>query len=331
VTGQHRGETPRLSLSAFGLSLLADTPPPGAWETHPWREPGLQLRRSTAQAIEESWSGPATIGWEGFIDGAPFVVERGVQGDHRFVHGDRPDRGGAPSAQTRAIHHLSADASVLQCAPCGSADPSWWRLVLDSVLFTVAQVQGYEALHAAALATPEGTIAITASTGGGKSTLLAEMLGRGPALMADDVLILESRGAESPVLAHPAPPLMTLPSASIASFGEAQPLQTICSIEDERWIAFPVHQAPLPLKAIVVLDRRQEPTRPGPQPSLTKIEKPLAALMASMLKFPRTPERERARFEIASTIASTAGLWRLTADPQTPPDVLADTLMAVEL
>jgi hypothetical protein len=322
---------PRLGLSAFGLSLLAETPPPGAWETSPWREPGLHIRLSTAEAIEESWSGPATIGWAGFIDGAPFVVERGVLGDHRFVHGALPEREGAPSAQTRAIHHLSADASMLKCAPCGSADPSWWRLVLDSVLFTVAQVQGYEALHAAALATSDGALAITAGTGGGKSTLLAEMLGRGPALMADDVLILESRGPELPVLAHPAPPLMTLSSACIASFGEARPLQTICSIEDERWIAFPVHREPLPLRAIVVLDRRHEPNRPGPQASLTKIEKPLAALMASMLKFPRTPERERARFEIASTIASTAGLWRLTADLQTPPHVLADALSAVEL
>jgi hypothetical protein len=331
VIGEHRGEVPRLGLSAFGLSLLADTPPPGAWETRPWREPGLRLRLSSAQEIEESWSGPATIGWEGFIDGAPFVVERGLQGDHRFVHGAPPDSDGAPSAQTRAIHHLSTDAAQLLCAPCGSADPSWWRLVLDSVLFTVAQVHGYEALHAAALATSEGTIAITAGTGGGKSTLLAEMLGRGPALMADDVLILESRGTESLVLAYPAPPLMTLPSTSIPSIGEERPLRTICSIEDECWIAFPVHQEPLPLKAIVVLDRRQELTPSGPQASLTKIEKPLAALMASMLKFPRTPERERARFEIASTMASTARLWRLTADLQTPPNILADALMAVEL
>ena len=55
-----------------------------------------------------------------------------------------------------AVHHLSADASVLQCAPTDPTEQSWWRVVLDSVLFTVALLQGYEALHAAAVATPDG-------------------------------------------------------------------------------------------------------------------------------------------------------------------------------
>jgi hypothetical protein len=295
------------------------------------REPHLELRRSTAEAIEDSWSGPAAIGWEGFIDGAPFVVERGLDGDHRFVHGARPDRGGALSVETRAVHHLCADMSVLQCAPRERNDPTWWRLVLDSVLFTIAQLRGYEAIHAAAIATPEGVIAVTAGTGGGKSTLLAELIGRGPVLMADDVLVLESRGSESTVLAHPAPPLMTIPTMSIARLGEAKSPRTICSIEDELWIAVPVHPGPLPLKALVVLDRLPQPGLAVSQASMSRIEKPLAALMGSLLKFPRTPERERARFELASAMASTAGLWRLTADLRTPADVLADALLSVEL
>ncbi len=76
-----------------------------------------------------------------------------------------------PTVETRAIHHLCASGRVLRCAPTEPADPRWWRVVLDSVLFTVALLRGYEALHAGALATPGGVIAITAATGGGKSTL----------------------------------------------------------------------------------------------------------------------------------------------------------------
>jgi hypothetical protein len=87
-------------------------------------------------------------------------------------------------------------------------------VVLDSVLFTVALLQGYEALHAGAVATPDGVIAITSAAGGGKSTLLAALLQRGLALMADDVLVLESRGTEA-TLAHPAAPLMTVPAAPV--------------------------------------------------------------------------------------------------------------------
>lgn len=318
-------DSPSPALAAFGLSLLIDPTPPGAWETQPFREPSLQIRSVAAQEIEDSWSGLAEIGWQGMIDGAPFIVEQGIEGDHRFVHGVHPDDRGVPVDGTRAVHHLGADASVLQCAPSHPADPSWWRVVLDSVLFTVALLQGYEALHAGAVATPDGVIAITAASGGGKSTLLTELLGRGLPLMADDVLVLEPRGTEAP-RAYPAPPLMTIPAARLATLGGAGPLKTICSLDDEHWIAVPVHPEPLPLKTLVVLDRR-----PGVPLSLQKIQDPLAPLMGSLMNFPRSPQRQQTRFEIASILASSTALWRLTADLDTPPDVLADTLLAGEL
>jgi hypothetical protein len=348
-------------LAAFGLSLRFDVAPPGAWvaRAHGGEAgirgaaslPSLEIRSSvSAQAIEDSWSGLQEIGWEGVIDGAPFVVERGIAGDHRFVHGAQPDRHGTPSGgtpsdrpravdhlspsnETRAIHHLSSDASVLQCAPADPADPSWWRVVLDSVLFTVALLQGYEALHAGAVATPDGVIAITAASGGGKSTLLLELLGRGLALMADDVLVLEARGIDfslSP-LTYPAPPLMTIPKTRLTILGEnnlgennySDTPEIICSLDDEHWIAVAVYPEPLRLKSLVLLDRQ-----PGLQLSLEKIEDPLAPLMGSLMNFPHTPERQRTRFELASTLASNTTLWRLTADMDTPPDVLADTLLA---
>jgi hypothetical protein len=334
---QKVGGAPRLGLAAFGLSLIADVPPPGAWQARPVRKPSLQIRPVTAQAVADSWSGFQEIGWEGVIDGAPFVVEQGVEGDHRFVHGADPDQNGAsfdrtgtPANAIRAVHHLSPDASVLQCAPADPADPSWWRVVLDSVLFTVALLQGHEALHAAALATPDGVIAITAASGGGKSTLLSELLGRGLALMADDVLVLDPQGTEPP-LAYPAPPLMTVPTARIPILSEAAAPQTISSLEDERWIAVPVYPEPLPLKALVVLDRRPGSPQSGSPPGfalIEKIEDPLAPLLGSLMSFPRSPVRERTRFELASVLSRTTTLWRLTADLDTPPDVLADTLLA---
>lgn len=313
-------------LRAFGLSLRFETPPPGDWEAQPAGEPSLQVRTATRQAIADSWSGLDAIDWEGVIDGAPFVVERGRAGDRRFVHGAHPDHSRTHADGTRAVHHLCASASVLQCAPSDPAEPSWWRVVLDSVLFTVALLRGYEALHAGAVATPDGVIAITAATGGGKSTLLSELLRRGPALVADDVLVLESRGAEVP-LAHPAPPVMTVPAARIPMLRGTAPPETIASFEEERWIAVPVQSEPLPLKALVVLDRLPGSQLSGRQTTLKKIEAPLAPLLGSLMSFPRSPERQRTRFELASALASKTALWRLTADRETPPDVLADTLL----
>jgi len=394
--GQQTGAARQSDLAAFGLSLRFDVAPPGAWQARTSREagvpdeasplgaaslPSLEIRSSVStQAIEDSWSGLREIGWEGVIDGAPFVVERGVAGDHRFVHGAHPGRhgipsGGTPADETRAIHHLSPDAGILQCAPADPADPSWWRVVLDSVLFTVALLQGYEALHAGAVATADGVIAITAASGGGKSTLLSELLGRGLALMADDVLVLEPgdfvvkredseagrgdsvahpRGTDfslstpppfSPVT-YPAPPLMTVPSGRIPILGErnlgesslgggnlgagnlresnySNTPEIICSVDDEYWVAVPVYSEPLPLKTLVVLDRQ-----PGLKLSLEKIEDPLAPLMGSLMNFPRSPERQRTRFEFASILAAKTTLWRLTADMDTTPEALADTLLA---
>jgi hypothetical protein len=315
------------SLTAFGLNLRPETPPPGAWEPRPRPrlEPSLEIRPVTAQTVEHSWSGLEAIGWEGVIDGARFVVERGIEGDHRFVHGAPPDERGAPVEATRAVHHLSAEASLLQCAPSHPDEPSWWRLVLDSVLFTVALLQGYEALHAGAVCTPAGVIAITAASGGGKSTLLTELLRRGSTLMADDVLMLETRGTETP-LAYPGPPLMSVPTARAPMMSERNRVETICSLDDELWIAVPVHPEPLPLKALVVLDRR-----PNLPTALTRIADPLAPVLSSLMRFPRSPERERMRFELASVMASETALWRLTAALDTSPSALADVLLRKEL
>ncbi len=307
----------RAGLRAFGLGLLANMPPPGAWVAAPLAEPSLRLREAPAAEIAECWSGPDAIGWEGTIDGAPFVVERGRAGDHRFVHGELPNQQGTPAGGTRAIHHLSADAGTLRCAPADPDEQSWWRVVLDSVLFTVALLRGYEALHAGTVATPDGALAITAPTGGGKSTLLYKLLSDGLTLMTDDVLVLEASGDRSP-LAHPGPPLMTVPADALPLPGA-----TIASIDEERWIAVPVHPYAIPLSALVVLNRSR-----GLATSLHPARDPLAVLVGSLLRFPRLPERERTRFEVAGAIAAHVPIWELCADPSVTPGVLASLLRA---
>ena len=307
----------RMGLRAFGVGLLADMPPPGAWVAAPLAEPSLCLQAATSEEVAECWSGLDAIGWEGTIDGAPFVVERGRAGDHRFVHGELPDQQGTPAVGTRAIHHLSADAGTLRCAPADPDEQSWWRVVLDSVLFTVALLRGYEALHAGAVATPDGALAITATTGGGKSTLLCELLSDGLAPITDDVLVLESRGEDCP-LAHPGPPLMTVPAGISPPLGAP-----IASIDEERWIAVPVHPDAIPLSALVVLNRS-----PGLATSLRRVRDPLTVLIGSLLRFPRIPERERVRFEMAGAIAAHVPLWELSADPSVTPGTLAGLLRA---
>lgn len=310
-------------LRAFGLSLLTDLRPPGAWRELQRSGPTVRLLGAGTQTIAECWSGLEEVGWEATTEGASFVAERGCAGDYRFVHGEQPAGDGSPRRGTLAVHHLSADGRVLRCAPTSPDEQSWWRTALDSVLFTVALLHGYEALHATALATSDGgAIAITAPTGGGKSTLLSELLRRGLSLMADDVLVLESRGPELAALAHPAPPLMTIPAERLSTL--AIGCQPICSPPGEHWIAVPTHSQPLPLTTLVVLDRR-----PGSELSLTRIDDSFPPLMAALLNFPRTPDRARARLELASVLAAQTELLRLTADVSTPVEDLADALGAL--
>jgi hypothetical protein len=295
-------------LRAFGLSLtVADGRPPGAWREQSPLGPQLALRRASAEEIERAWSGRAALGWEAHIDGAPLLVEIGQAGDHRFVHGKR------------AVHHLSADGRTLLCAPTYAEDLLWWRVVLDSVLFSAALLRGVEALHAGAIAFGREAVAITASAGGGKSTLLAELLARGFELLSDDVLALEARAGAAP-LAHPGPPLMTLPAAAMR---DERRERLIAPVAGERWTAVPAHAAPLPLRALVLLDRRA-----GRKLAIRPVTSPFATLIGAMLRFPRTPEREAARFELASALASHTAVWQLSADSFTPPPMLADTVLA---
>jgi hypothetical protein len=327
----------RTELRAFGLGLSADVPLPGAWVAAPLAEPILHLRSASEAAIAERWSGLDAIGWEGMIDGVPFVAERGRAGDHRFVHGEPPNRcgarpagsgaavhgelpsrrGAAPSTGTRAVHHLSADAALLLCGADAAGEPLRWRAILDSVLFSAALLRGYEALHAGAVATEKGAVAITAAAGAGKSTLLVELLRGGCSLLCDDVVVLESRGEDAP-LAHPGPPLMTVPAGTAPLPGDP-----IASVGEERWVAVPAHPGAIPLAALVVLNRA-----PGLATSLYRVRDPLAVLIGSLLRFPRLPERERARFEVAGSIASRVPIWELSADPSVTPDTLAGLLRA---
>jgi hypothetical protein len=320
------GRSERHGPVAFGLGLLTELTPPGAWSRRPLVEPLLELHAATPQALAACWSGAQAIGWQGTIDGAPFTVQRGRAGDHRFVHGAPPGADGTPAAATRAVHHLSADARVLGCAPTDASNPVWWRELLDSTLFSVALLRGYEALHAGAIATPRGAFAITAASGGGKSTLLSELIARGAALLADDVLVLEARdgGARAP-LAHPAPPLMTVPAGRLQRLCSSlvPAPDTVAALAEERWVALPVYAEPLPLAGVVTLNRA-----PGMATELRRDEQPLAALLGSLLRFPHTRERERARFEMAGAIAAHVPVWRLDADPNASPDRLAELLLA---
>ena len=137
--------------------------------------------------------------------------------------------------------------SPMAARPCFTCPPTTRRCAMPSgrkpaepgsacfwtlCLWTVSLLRGFELLHASAVTTDHGLIALVARTGGGKSSLAAEFLRRGAALFSDDIVALDDAGGE--VIAHPGPPLMNLPRVlPPAQVGGT----VVAEFGDERWVA----------------------------------------------------------------------------------------------
>jgi hypothetical protein len=286
----------------FGISVVSDLEFPGTWPpAPPDDDPTRLVHRSLGP-----WAGADSDGWAGVCDGERFVVARDAAGAHRFTHGGR------------ALFELSPDHRRL----AGDLSPErrttgWWRALLDSVLFTVALLRGGEALHAGAVATDAGVVAIAGPSGAGKSTLLAHLVAEhGLQLVTDDVLFLSCgpRGVQ----AHPGPPLMTVPRA-----GATAPGPVLAELGDERWTAAPVAARPAPLRRIVVLDRHG-----GPRAAAAPEPAPFPTLMRLLMPFPRTPARQASRLALAAELAGSVELVRMRAELRCPVREVADLVLA---
>jgi len=296
------------TFSVFGLSVRAEFPIPGAVPAPPDPSlPAVTLEMASPERLEEEWSGVVTPEpWRGRLgDGQEFTVGWGREGDLLFRYGDR------------ASFLLNPGKNRLGCAPADPSSHAWLRVLLTRVLPNVSIANGYEALHASAIATAHGTVAVAGASGSGKSTLALELMRRGWPLFADDTLILGRR--EGAVEAYPSGPFVNLP----ASAGDASWLGTeLGALDGERWVA--VDDAaidPAPVRAIVLLERgagRLLRARPVSASPLT--------LAPFMLGLPDHEGRESGRFSLYSDLIHSAALLRLTADLGHRPADLAEEL-----
>jgi hypothetical protein len=131
------------------------------------------------------------------------------------------------------------------------------RMVLPMAL----QAQGREVLHASAVQTPRGIVALCAVSETGKSTLAYALSRRGFPLWADDAVVFRINGDSEvgePVTATPVPFAIRLRPASAAYFDpqQAEPIPA-------RAAAAPAE--PTPLAAVCILERK---TDGGPGPAV---------------------------------------------------------------
>jgi hypothetical protein len=175
---------------------------------------------------------------------------------------------------------------------------------------------GYEALHASGVSTDRGVVAITASSGTGKSTLALELLKRGWPLFADDTVVLGRRG--DAIEAHPSVPFVNLPAVA----GDVSLGTDLGLVDGERWVAVdnPAGAASQ-VAAIVLLERG-----PGKLLGAWPISGSPLTLAPFMLGLPDDEGRDSARFALYADLVERAQLLRLTADAAHRPADLAGTL-----
>jgi hypothetical protein len=270
----------------------------------------VSVRVVDSPALERTWSGSdAPPAWETILgDGLPLTHEVGSAGDHRFRYG--PD-----------AFHLSVDGSTILCAPKNGGDMAWRRQLLDTVLFSASFVHGFELLHASAVESEEGVVAFVAASGGGKSSLAAELLRRGMPLFCDDVLAL--RAGPDGVVCFPAPAVMNVPSA-ISRRGGLWDVVADMPGEDESWVAVRGASTDArPLAAVYFLDRNAPATRCDDLESGR-----LQQLLGNAISLPHDLDRARGRFGLFSEVAASVPMRRLSATPGTSPSALADIVEA---
>jgi hypothetical protein len=291
-------------LSAFGLAIESDFTLPGAEPSVTGLE--LMLRLASRDELEALAAEPRMLRYLHVLDECPYAMLEGPDGNVLVCYGHR------------ALFHLSADGRLLRCAPTDRHDPVWQRVLLDTVLWTVSLLRGYEQLHASAVRTDNGLIAFIAASGGGKTSVAAEFLRRGAALFTDDILALEQRGTG--VFGHCGPAVMNLPRDLFPALGDE--ISVLADFGEEQWVR--VQRPPVPpepLTAVVIMSRAA-----GLDTRCSQIENAILALLTHLVGFPYL-ERERARFELYASLASTTPVLELTADPAVPTAELADLVV----
>jgi hypothetical protein len=302
---------PELWFTAFGLRIRSDFMLPGATAVPPPPGRDLVLRLVDREDLRPTDGDARHRGWNSF-DGARYDWYEHGDGTLSFHYGER------------AWFELSAEGSELRCAAADESEPTWQRVLLDTVLFSVSQLRGLELLHCSSVLLGGRLVSFVAHSGNGKSSLAGELVRRGATLFADDILAFEQTGAGG-IVAHPGPALMNVSTNPVGA--SADDLGTIiATIGDEHWtlVQRRGEVAPMAPSAIVLLERHAGATRcscvPVPASSL--------ALLPHSVVLPGLEHDHAPRFEAFASLAETISLLRLEAPPSDSPAALADATTA---
>lgn len=277
---------------AFALPLKSSFPLPGLAPAPAERQALSLLLASDAQ-IKRLWSGPdGEPVWITAIDGRPYTMRLGRQGDYLLSYG------------RDASFLLSPDLRELRCAPSDLSEAAWRRFLLDTVLWSVSLLSGVELMHASAVQGATGVTAFAAFSGGGKTSLACELMRRGASLFADDILALPRVDGE--LRAHPGPALMNRPRRNGVHDGVGK---VIGRFAGEDWVVVPgAAREPDRVAAVCLLRRRS-----GAALALRRVQPTVLDLLPFTLGFPHLRARVRQRFMLFARLAAEVPVYELSA------------------
>jgi hypothetical protein len=255
--------------TVFGLDVWADRPLSyleGARAERTGRVLDLLLDR----AGHTSW--PA--------DARTISAQEGPDGTVAIRIESDPEAGFLLTGPRYGRHVLSPEGRRLRCIPDDAAESEWQRFVIAQVLPFAAALQGLEVLHASAVAFGERALAMTGPSGAGKTSLALAACRLGASMIADDVVSLERSGGE--LLAHPGSPVAGIAHAEAERLAvRSETFSPLGLDERERMIATELIAGPVPLRAVLVLDRRPD----GPRDARFEALDGAGALLGSTFNF----------------------------------------------
>ena len=281
--------------AAYGLSLTGDEPLLSDLETTgPAPTRVAVLRTATAKDLHAAWpaDGSRRLSTETPEPGAP----------PRTID-EHPSAGWLLDAPGWGCARVTPDGALVECARDDAEDWRWQRFLVGRALPFAAVAAGLEVLHAAAVVLAGRAVAVTGTSGAGKSSVAAALALRGAELLTDDVLAVER--SDGGLVAHPGPPLLALRAAEVTTLGDDR-LESVGAVAGEgggkSYVTVAAVPAPVELGRLAVLRRTADPGGVVVEP----LGRPPARVLLSALFLPElaTPARLRGQLEVLDALGS---------------------------
>ena len=281
--------------TAFGLRVECDWPLPGTEEVSGEQKlspPTVRVRRVSSEAIAAAFE---TLGEDvhevRFADGTVWFNLSRTADAYRFWVRDY------------GRHVISADGQLVDSDRGDSRDRRE-RFVAAHGLPIAAVLQGYDVLHASAIAGPDGAAAFAGASGLGKTTLASRLIMRGAELVSDDVLTVEPR--DDGLVAHPGLPFMAIRSEGMPRISDADRLGATVGASDKVHVSPPTHLGELPLRVMYHLE-----AGPALEISPLGVGELRRLLGLAFMPYLMTSDRLSRHLEVAQLLGATVAHFRL--------------------